>query len=177
MIQTLGSRQGVLVSNGVLNTLNGKPVILRSVDDNGGYLSTYTPNGTGKSLFYIGSNGLKSSTVFGSSNGGSDYGYVTQQGSTSTLVNNNAVSVSSEKLNGSNAIYSTRGDFYNLTKNQFLLSTNINFNFADNSLSIGYRFSNPSNIGMFSFQEMIVWNNQLDTIAKENNINNNYTIY
>jgi hypothetical protein len=30
---------------------------------------------------------------------------------------------------------------------------------------------------MFSFQEMIVWNNQLNTIAKENNINNRYNIY
>ena len=177
MIQTLATRQGILVSNGVLNTLNGKPIILRSVDDNCGYLSTYTPNGTGKSLFYIGSNGLKSSTIFGSNNGGSDYGYVTQQGSTSTQVNLNNISLSNEKLNGSTAIYSTRGNFYNLTINQFLLSTNINFNFADNSLSIGYRFSNPSNIGMFSFQEMIIWNNQLDTVAKENNINNYYTIY
>ena len=176
MIQTLGSRQGILVNNGVLNTLNGKPVILKSVDNNGGYLSSFTPNGVGKSIFYVGFNGLRSSCIFGSNSGGGDYGYFSISGSTSTFVNNNPV-LSSQKINGLAAIYSTSGDFYNLTTNQFLLSTNINFNFTDNSLSLGYRFNNPSNGGMFAFQEMIVWNNQLDTLAKENNINNNYTIY
>ena len=175
-IQTLGSRQGILVNNGVLNTLNGKPIILRSVDNDGGYLSTYPPNGTGKSLFYVGSNGLRSSCIFGSNTGGGDYGYLAQSGSTSTIVNNFPV-ISSQKINGSTAVYSTRGDFYNLTTNQILLSTNINFNFQDNSLSIGYRFNNVSSFGMFSFQEMIVWNNQSDTVAKENNINNRYNIY
>lgn len=177
MIQTLATRQGIIVSDGVLNTLNGKPVILRSVDTNGGYLSTYQPNGTGKSLFYVGSNGLKNNAIFGSSSGGGDYGYISQQGSTSTAVNNVYVSLSNEKLNGSTAIYSTRSDFYNLTVNQFLLLTNINFNFIDNSLSIGYRFNSPSNFGMSSFQEMIIWDNQLNTTEKETAINKQYNIY
>ena len=177
MIQTLGSRQGILVNNGVLNILNGKPIILRSVDNNGGYLSTYQPNGTGKNLFYLGSNNAKTSMIFGSNTGATDFGYMAQNGSGSSFVNNIGVSVSNQKINGLTAIYSNRGDFYNLTLNQFLLSTNINFNFTNNSLSLGYKFSDPENLGMHSFQEKIIFNNELNRTAIENNINNRYNIY
>jgi hypothetical protein len=174
--QPTALRQGSLVTAGVLNTLGGKPVINRSLDDNGSYLSTFAPNGTGKSLYYVGDNNSKTSMIFGSQNGNSDFGYTCQNNSNSTNITNNPV-VSNQKINGESAIYSTRGDLFILTDKQFLLSTDINFNFDNNVLALGYRFDNPSLFGMYSFQEHVIFDNQLDRVAKETNINNAFKIY
>jgi len=176
--QTSPSRQGLIVDSGVVNTLNGKPIILRSFNTNSGYLSNYAPNDgvAVKGLFYVGFNDNTDGLIFGSNLGGTDNGYVIISGSTSNSVNNSIV-VSNEKLNGTSWIYSTRGDVYTDTINQFLLSTEIDFNFGDNSFSLGYRYSNPSGLGMQAFQEMIIFANTTDHLDKEIKINSYYAIY
>jgi len=180
MIQTLAvNRQGVIVESGALNTLNGKPVILRSIDDNGGYISNnYAPNDgvAVKGLFYVGSNSNRNGTIFGSNLGGSDYGYSAQNGGSSALVNNTAI-VSNQRRNGTAWIYSNRGNVYTDTINQFLLSTEVDFNFGNNSFSLGYRYSSPSSFGMLSFQELIIFANTTDHLDKETKINSYYSIY
>jgi len=171
-------RQGRIVNSGVVNTLNGKPVILRSVDDNGGYLSNYAPNDgvVVKGLFYVGNTNNQSGCIFGSYKGGGDYGYFAQNGSTSMFVNNGPI-VSNEKLNGDTWAYTNRGDVYTDTLNQFLLSTEIDFNFTDINFSLGYRYNDPASFGMYSFQEMIIFANTTDHLDKETKINSYYSIY
>ena len=178
--QTNPVRQGRIVNSGALNTLNGKPVILRSVDNNGGYISSYPPNDGAvvKGLLYVGSNGDKQSIMLGSdtSLGGEEYLYVAQIGSTISSVNSN-VALSIQRLNGITWDYSNRGNIYTDTINQFLLSTEIDFNFSPNILALGYRFYSPANLGMYSFQEMIIFANTTDHLDKETKINSYYSIY
>jgi len=176
--QTNLVRQGRIVNSGVVNTLNGKPVILRSVDNNGGYTSTYAPNDgvVVKGVFYVGNNDSKSSILLGSFSSGNDFVYVSQSGSTSTTTILKAI-VSNEKLNGATWVYSNRGDIYTDTINQFLVSNTTDFNFDINSLTLGYNFSNPANLGMFSFQELIIFANTTDHLDKETKINSYYSIY
>jgi hypothetical protein len=174
--QTTALRQGNLITGGVLNTLNGKPIINRSASEQSGYLSTYAPNGMGKSLYYVGDNNSKRCMIFGSETGDSDFGYISQNGDTSGAVNRN-ITVSNQKINNTSAVYSTRDDFYNLTDKQFLLSADIDFSFSNNLLALGYRFVSPSVFGMYSFQEFVIFDNQLDRVAKETNINNAFSIF
>jgi hypothetical protein len=175
--QPTALRQGNIVTSGVLNTENGKPIIHRSANNSGGYLSTYTPNGTGKSLYYVGDNNGINGIIFSSETGDADFGYFSLSGSSVTSVNRTNVTVSNEKINGASAIYSTRGDFYNLADKQFLLSNDIDIDFQNNILALGYRFSNPVDLGMYSFQEFVLFDNQLDRVAKETNINNAFSIF
>ena len=176
--QTDPVRQGRIVNSGSLNTLNGKPVILRSVDDNGGYISNYQPNDgvTVKGLFYIGNSNNQNQIIFGSITAGGDFGYVSQSGSTNDSVIYNIV-LSEEKLNGATWTYSTRGNVYTDTINQFLLSIEVDFNFERSNFSLGYRYNNPSGLGMYSFQEMIIFANTTDHLDKETKINSYYTTY
>jgi len=172
------SKHGFIVNSGVVNTLNGKPVILRSINDNGGYISDYQPNDgvTVKGFFYVGSNNNQTGTIFGSLQGGSDYGYVARSVSGSNNVNGN-ISLSNEKLNGATWTYTYRGDVYTDTINQFLLSIEIDFNFESTGLVLGYRYTAPSKFGMYSFQEMIIFANTTDHLDKETKINSYYAIY
>jgi len=176
--QTNKLRQGRIVNSGVVNTLNGKPVILRSVDDNGGYLTSYPPNDgvAVKGLFYVGNAGNSKGCLFGSNGSNSNFIYISDNGSTSTVVNNNVV-VSNEKLNGATWSYSNRSDIYTDTFNQVLISNDVDFNFTINSLSLGYNFTNPLNFGMISFQESIIFDNTTDHLDKETKINSYYSIY
>jgi len=177
--QTNPVRQGRIVNSGVVNTLNGKPVILRSIDNNGGYISNnYAPNDgvAVKGLFYVGSNSNRNGAIFGSNLGGSDYGYLAQIGSESTGVHGTTV-VSNQRINGATWTYSTRGGVYTDTINQFLLSTEVDFNNTDNTFSLGYRYNSPSAFGMFSFQEEIIFGNTTDHLDKETKINSYYSIY
>jgi len=176
--QTDPTKQGRIVNSGSLNTLNGKPIILRSLNDSGGYISDYqTIDGvTVKGFFYIGNNNNQTGIIFGSNSGGRDYGYMSQSGSNDGRVNSNPI-VSNEKLNGTSWTYTTRGDLYTDTINQFLLSIEINFNFGDNRFSLGYRYVSPAGLGMYSFQELIIFANTTDHLDKENKINSYYSIY
>jgi hypothetical protein len=174
--QTTALRQGNLITGGVLNTLNGKPIIHRSASEQGGYLSTYAPNGTGKSLYYVGDNNSNRCMIFGSETGDNDFGYISQNAAESSAVNRN-ITLSNEKINNTNAVYTSRNDFYNLTDKQFLLSADIDFSLSNNLLALGYRFISPSVFGMYSFQEFVLFDNQLDRVAKETNINNAFSIF
>lgn len=176
--QTNPVRQGRIVNSGSLNTLNGKPVILRSVDNSGGYLSTYAPkDGVAlKGFFYLGHNSNRNGVIIGSSGGGSDFGYFIFNGSGSTAVNSNVI-ISNERRNGAAWAYLSRGDVHTDTINQFLLSTEIQFNYEFNSIALGYKFNGPSGLGMNSFQEMIIFSNTTDHLDKETKINSYYAIY
>jgi len=179
MTQTTANLQGQIVSNGVVNLKGGKPCIIKSSDDDGGYLSTYAPNDgvAVKGMFYVGDNeGIYNSTIFGSNTGGADYGFVATSGSTNVLVDSNPT-ITASKLNGLTTTIETRDEAFTATNNQFLLYREIEFNFQDNVLGLGYRQDKPSGSGMFTFQELVIFENTDDAVAKENNINARYNIY
>ena len=178
MVQPTASLQGIIVDAGVLNTEGGKPIIHRSASNDGGYLSTFQPNdgATVKGVFYVGDNNGKSSTIFGSASGSPDYGFIAVSGSTSTAVDN-FPTVTASFINGASNTPANRGVAYTATDLQFLMYREIQFNFEDNSLGLGYNQNFPVNFGMFSFQEMIIFGNITDEIAKQTNINNHYSIY
>lgn len=178
-IQTNALRQGRIVVNGVLNTLNSKPIIRRSVDNNGGYLNSslnFIADANIYGIYYAGIAGNTLGAIFGSNAGGGDYGYFFQQGSTTTIVNNIAIS-SNEKLNGNTWIYSNRGDVYNSLVNQFLITAGMQFNFLESGYSLGYRFLNTSNYGMAGFQEHVLYPNTNNQLLIQDNINSRYNIY
>jgi hypothetical protein len=182
LTQTIASRQGKIVIGGTLQTENGKPIILKGTDTGSGYISSFAPNDgvTQKGFFYVGENGGSfRSIIIGSNTDGTDFLYAAQNNSTTTLVSNNVTS-SNEKINGSTWISSdrnTRGDIYDSTLNQNLISSNLSFSFDNNTLALGYRVSDPTSFDMFSFQEMVIFGNTSDTVEKENNVNDFYSIY
>ena len=174
MTQTTSSLQGQIVSNGSVILKGGKPCIIRSSDNNGGYLSTYAPNDgvTVKGMFYVGDNDSKNSCILSSNIDGGDYGLIAEDGSTVIADNNPIISLT--KLNSSTITFSNRNDVFVKTNKHFLIYREIEFNFEDNVLGLGYRQSNPSNLGMFTFQELVIFENTDDAVAKENNINSRY---
>lgn len=177
--QTTAARQGRIVIGGALQTLNGKPVILRSVDDNGGYLAStldFSGDTTTYGFAYVGQRQGSQGCIFGSFDGGQDYGYFSTDGSVFAIVNNK-VTPTNERLNGSSWIYSTRDDIYDDLVNQSLITAGMQFNYTATGYSLGYRFDNPSNFGMISFQEHIIFADNSNQLAVESNINNYYSIY
>jgi hypothetical protein len=178
MTQDRAVTQGQIVSNGVVNLKGGKPCIIRSANNNGGYTSTYAPNdgATVKGFLYVGDNEGKQSAIFGSNAGNNDYGFIVIDASSSSADGTN-VTVTNTKINGSNTTISTREQAFTETDGQFLLYREIEFNFDDNVLGLGYRQNNPSDFGMFTFQELVIFENTDDAVAKENNINSRYNIY
>jgi len=175
MTQTTANLQGQIVSNGEVILKGGKPCIIRSANDNVGYLSTYAPNdgATVKGMFYVGDNEGKQSCIFGSNNSGEDYGFIVTSGSTFSLIDDNPT-ITASKLNGSTTTISSRGQSFTATNLHFLLYREIEFNFLDNRLSLGYDFTKTLNLGMFTFQELVIFENTDDATAKENNINARY---
>jgi hypothetical protein len=178
MIQTTANLQGQIVSNGSVILKGGKPCILRSANDDGGYLSTYSPNDgvAVKGMFYVGDNEGRDGIIFGSRLGSGDYGFVATNGSASLAVDANPTIILT-KLNGSTTTIANRVQAFTATNNQFLLYREIKFTFQDNVLGLGYRQDNPNGNGMFTFQELVIFGNTDDAVAKENNINTRYNIY
>jgi len=175
MIQNTASLQGQIVSNGSVILKGGKPCIIRSADNDGGYLSTYAPNDgvAVKGMFYVGDNELKTGVIFGSNLGGSNYGFFSRRDASSRFIDNSPT-ISLTKLNGSTTTIATRGEAFTATNNQFLLYREIEFNFSDNVLGLGYQQDKPQGFGMFTFQEIVIFENTDDAVAKENNINARY---
>jgi len=178
MTQTTANLQGQIVSNGSVILKGGKPCIIRSSNDDGGYISTYAPNDgvVVKGVFYVGDNEGKKSCILGSNNGANDYGFIVISGSTSSFIDNNPT-ITLTKLNGSTTTFTNRDQAFTVTNNQFLLYREIEFSFADNVLGLGYFKSNPFDSGMFTFQELVIFENTDNATAKENNINSRYNIY
>jgi hypothetical protein len=177
MTQTTANLQGQIVSNGSVITLGGKPCIIRGSDDKGGYLSAYAPNDgvAVKGMFYVGDNEGKTSCVFGSNDGSRDYGLIVEK-KTSILVDN-LPTITANKINGISTTFSNRDDAYIKTNLHFLLYREIEFNFEDNNFGLGYKKTSNADFGMFTFQELVIFENTDDAVAKENNINSRYNIY
>lgn len=175
LLQATTTLQGLIVSSGTLNTLGGKPVILRSADNNGGYLSTFQPNdgASVKGMFYVGDNNGKTATVFGSSTGGSDFGFIAISGSTDTNVDIRPT-ITASKINGATNTPANRGAAYTATNLQFLLYREVDFNFDNNLIGLGFRQNSPINRGMFSFQELIIYLDITNETEKQANINERY---
>jgi hypothetical protein len=175
MTQTTANRQSLIVSNGEVILKGGKPCIIRSTNDSDGYISTYAPNdgATVKGMFYVGDNESRDGAIFGSNSGGGDYGFVATSGSTIVQVDDKPT-ISLTKLNGSTITIANRNEAFTATNNQFLLYREIEFNFDNNLLGLGYRQNNPAGLGMFTFQELVIFENTDDGVAKENNINTRY---
>jgi len=178
MTQTTANLQGQIVSNGEVILKGGKPCIIRSANDDGGYLSTYAPNDgvAVKGMFYVGDNEGRDGIIFGSKNDNSDFGLVVISGSSNVQVDK-AASVTLDKLNGITTTFSSRGDAFTKTNLHFLLYREIEFNFFNNVLGLGYFQDSPNGNGMFTFQELVIFENTDDAVAKENNINSRYNIY
>jgi hypothetical protein len=178
MTQTTALKQGLIVVNGTLQTEGGNPIILRSASNDGGYISTFEPNNGAsvKGFLYVGDNNSKDGCIVGSQFGGTDYGYIADQGSTLSFVDN-APTITATKINNVPKTYGTRGNAYVDTDLHFIMYREIEFNFTSNVLALGYRFNSPSQLGMFSFQELVIFGNTLDATDKQNNLNNFYSIY
>ena len=177
MVQNLDSLQGQIVFNGSVILEGGKPCIIRSADDNGGYLSTYAPNDgvAVKGVFYVGDGESKDSIMFGSQTNGDDFFLVSDNDNNTSIIKN--ITASNIKLNGADANFTTRANVRTKTDLQFLLYAELDFNFGDNVLGLGYQQNKPQGFGMFTFQELVIFENTNDTVAKENNINERYNIY
>jgi len=180
MTQTTANLQGQIVSNGEVILIGGKPCIIRSAHNNGGYISTFAPNDgvAVKSMFYVGRNinvGRRTG-MLGSNTGGQDYVLLVEGGSTATIFDSNVV-ITENKLNGVSTTFTNRDDAATKLEEQFLLYREIEFSFDDNVLGLGFRKINPSTFGMFTFQELVIFENTDDAVAKENNINERYNIY
>ena len=177
MTQTTANPQGQIVSNGSVILKGGKPCIIRSANDDGGYISTYAPNDgvTVKGIFYVGDNENKNGVLLGSKNGGADF-MMFSQDSTKTLFDR-SISVNLTKINGLTTTFSSRGDIFNKTDLQFLLYREVDFSFNDNKLGLGFFQDTPFGFGMMTFQELVIFENTDDAVAKENNINSRYNIY
>ena len=176
MTQTTANLQGQIVSNGSVILKGGKPCIIRSANNDGGYISTYAPNdgATVKGVFYVGQNSTPKSCLFGSYQG-IGFSFISEDGNNGTV--DRDVSSNTTKINGFTITISDRNDVYNETSSQFLLYRELNFNFLDNVLGLGYRQNNPANYGMFTFQELVIFENIDDISAKENNRNAIYNTY
>jgi hypothetical protein len=175
MVQNTASLQGQIVSNGSVILKGGKPCIIRSANDNGGYLSTYSTNDgvAVKGMFYVGDNEGKTSIIFGSNTYVADFGFASENFSTNTTVDRSPI-ISLTKLNSETTTIANRGEAFAATNSQFLLYREIEFNFNDNKFGLGYRKSSPAGLGMFTFQELVIFENTNDAVAKENNINTRY---
>jgi hypothetical protein len=177
MTNTTASLQGQIVSNGSVILRGGKPCIIRSSSNNGGYGSNYAPNSGAsvKGVFYVGDGESKDSIMFGSQTDGDDFFLVSDNNNNASIIKN--ITASNIKLNGADANFTTRANVQTKTDLQFLLYAELDFNFNSNSLGLGYNQSNPIGFGMFTFQEQVIFENTNDTVAKENNINSRYNIY
>jgi hypothetical protein len=185
MTSTTFLRQGQIVSSGSIITLGGKPCIVRSANNSGGYISDYNPNAgvRFKGVFYVGDNNSKQSIITGSrinqtsGTGNPDYGFAVTANSTSTVVDDTTRG-SETKINGSDTTIANRGAAFTATDLHFLLYRRTEFKFNDNQLGLGYDHSNTNQtFGMMTFQELVIFENTDDTVLKENNINNRYSIY
>jgi hypothetical protein len=176
MTQTTSSLQGQIVSNGSVILKGGKPCILRSANDNGGYLSTYSPNdgATVKGFLYVGDNEGKQSGLCGS-NTGPDQFFMSSEGSSSDVDRNLIPTLTN--LNGVTKSFGIRTEVFDQTNLHFLLYREIEFNFDNNVLGLGFRENFPLGFGMYTFQELVIFENTNDAVAKENNINARYNIY
>jgi hypothetical protein len=185
MTQTTSSLQGQIVSNGSVILKGGKPCIIRSANDDGGYISTYEPNDgvTVKGVFYVGDNEGRNSILLksdgdgdGDGDGRGDFICVSQKGSDSTLLNNNST-ITTFKINGISNLDKTRGELFTATDLHFILSSEIEFNFFKSKIGLGYFLGNNPGFGMYTFQELVIFENTDDAVSKENNINSRYNIY
>ena len=177
MYQTTANLQGQIVSNGSVILKNGKPCIIRSVNDSGGYKSTYAPNdgATVKGFFYVGDNGIVSGNkaiLITSNNGAGGFFLATEDSSTANIKAN--VTADIIKINGTTITFNSRQETFNATIEQFLLYAELGFNFANNTLAFGF---DDTSLGMFTFQELVIFENTDDVVAKENNVNSRYNIY
>jgi len=175
MTQITANLQGQIVSNGSVILKGGKPCIIRSASKDGGYISTYAPNdgATVKGVFYVGDNESKTSIILGSATGAGDFSLVAEKSSINSQISQGVI-VSNTKLNGTNQSFQNRGEAYTATNLHFLIYQEIDFNFGDNTLGLGYKKDNPEGYGMFTFQELVIFENTDDAVAKENNINARY---
>ena len=177
--QGAATRQGIIITAGVMNLLNEKPIIERGSDNNSGYLSNgFAPNSgvTNKGWFYLGRSLKDLACIVGSNTDGGDYGYISQLGGTSTTINNKLIPTN-ERLNGAAWSYTTVDDVHTDLLTQSFISAEAEFTYVDNTYSLGYRFTNVSNIGFVSFQENTIFGNVADTVLKEGNANTAFTIY
>jgi len=181
MVQATANLQGKIANSGSIINLNDKPCIERSANDDGGYLSAYAPNdgATVKGVYYVGYNNGNKSAILGSNTGGGDQFYLAQSGnSAASLGAGGKVTVTNSKVNNQTISSTiTRGEMFTKTDNQFLLSVNANYNFDNNVIGLGFKSSNPVGFGMYTFQELVIFENTTDYSEKQTEINNFYSIY
>ena len=176
--QTFASLQGAIVTNGFLNTLNGKPVIKR-VNSDSFYSSNYNQNtAVDKTFFYVGghSSSLTKGCLYSCFNGGGSAIYLSGLSDSSTSITLRTT-LQSVLLNNSAFTPSTRNDVFLAFQNQINLSfLASNFTFQTPNLQLGY---DRAGFGFIDFQEEIIYNadNLTNRNAIDANINSRYNIY
>jgi len=85
-------------------------------------------------------------------------------------------SLSNIKINGASISFANIGESFTATDLHFLLYAEIDFDFNSNDIRLGYPVL-ISAIGMYTFQELVIFENTDDAVAKGNNINARYNIY
>ena len=177
------TRQGSIVNGGKVNYLNGYPSIIRSIDNSGGYVSTYDPNAgaTTKGVYYVGAGGNKpQTTIAGSTNSGLDKFGNAAEGSNAVAFDETVSGnyVSNIKINDVSLPDNlTRGNMFNNTRTQFLLSVNADFAFSGAGFGLGYAINLSPPQGMMTFQELVIFDNTTNYEEKQTNINRFYSIY
>ena len=126
-------------------------------------------------MFYVGDNEGQNSTIFGSNTGDLDFGFMARENLSGNTDDN--LNIQKTVLNGTTTSITIRSQAFTATNLHFLLYREIEFNFDDNVLGLGYRQDFPASLGMFTFQELVIFNNTDDAVAKEDNINERYNIY
>ena len=181
MFNTSASRQPKIVTSGLILLENGKP-ILTSDGSTSGMTSDYIADSgvSAKGLFIVTKrNSSANQCILGSYSDGNNMNYLLNSSSTSTIVNQN-VAVTAQKLNGSAWVYTNRIDVYTDLASQSIISANAVYSFgvdANDALSLGYRFTSPVNFEMTDMQELVIFENQTDQVAKETAINSFYNAY
>jgi hypothetical protein len=177
--QTTAANQPKIVSAGSLVTENGKPIIQR-VDSASTLKTSFAPNdgAATKTLIFVGNVSPTRGTIIGSSLGSSDYVLFGQDGSGTTIVNNNAI-LTNEYINGTTWVYTDRNDVYDSLVNQKIVFANVQFAFGTNDMCLGYQADVTANTNMMNYQELIIYSSDelSNRTAIETNINNFYSIY
>jgi len=173
------SEQPLIVDGGSVVTENGKAIIQR-VDNSSTLKTSYAPNdgAATKTMIFVGDVSPTRGILIGSSTGSSDYVFFSQDGSSSTIVSNNAT-LSNEYLNGNSWVYADRNDVYDDLTSQGLVFANVQFSFVVNDMCLGYQADVTSNTRMMNYQELIIFDSDQSSnrTGIETNINDHFDIY
>ncbi len=172
--QVTTTYQPKIVSNGVLNTYNGKPSV--KFDGSDDYIECPYAAGASNELYFV---TQTTDNAFLFPRGQTDFGFVAEQGSTSTQISIYWTTQPQLYVNSALTSPVNRNDVYNLL-NGYKLSVHKGANLINNFIYL--RFGSFQQTGSFDFNgnlfEWVVYPSlQSSQASIESNINTYYSIY